>query len=311
MKQDLFTDHQRKYYIVIDDLDKEWIEDSLRLDLIGAMIDVIKEFRQLSGVKIVISLRENLNEIVFLKHEHKGNQREKLKPLYSYLNWTTEELTELIDKRLKLLSEHELNIKQAFYETRRGNKKGFEYVLDRTFYRPRDVISFINHIIEHANNKTTFTNDIISKAEPSYSLDRFQALEDEWLENYGKISMACEFLRGINNGFKLKSINEDIFAEVFLEEQYQLAFKGDLELALTDWKNGIINYIGFQKKLMYILFRIGILGVKKGPTFPAAYYYTNEVIIEKVDISNNCKFYVHPSLYSFFKINVIEQLPED
>lgn len=311
MKEDLFNDHQRKFYILIDDLDKDWIEDSFRLDLIGAMIDVIKEFRQLLGVKIVISLRENLNEIVFLKHLHKGNQREKLKPLYSFLTWDTNELTELLNKRLKLLSEDELDIKQAFLESRRGKKNSLEYILERTFYRPRDVISFVNHIIENANNKSTFTKDIIAKAEPAYSLERFQALEDEWIENYGKISIICEFLRGINNGFKIKSINETQFADVFLDDNAQTALRGELAQALIDWKKGVINYIGFLKQLLFVLFRIGVLGVKKGPTYPVAFYYTKEVIIEKSDISHNSKFYVHPALYSYLKVNVLDLLPEE
>lgn len=311
MKEDLFVDHQRKYYILIDDLDTEWIEDSLRLELIGAMVDVIKEFRQLPGIKIVISLRENLNEIVFSKHQHKGSQREKLKPLYSSLEWSSTELAELVDKRLKLLSENQFDIKQAFNQIRRGNKKALDYVLERTFYRPRDIISFMNHIIENANDRASFSSDIISKAEPSYSIERFQALEDEWYENYGKISEVCGFLRGIDNGFKLKTVSETVFAELYVEDNGNKYFKGELLAALNDWKKNTINFIGFQKKLMYILYRIGILGVKKGPGYPTAFYFTKEVIIEKTDISNNCKFYVHPALYSMFKINVLAQLPED
>lgn len=311
MRTDLFTDHQKKFYLVIDDLDKEWIEDSIRLDLIGAMIDVIKEFRLLTGVKIIISLRENLNEIVFIKHDHKGNQREKLKPLYSNLNWSAEELKELIDKRLKLLSDDEFDIKQAFYEARRGNKKGFDYILERSFYRPRDVISFLNHMIENANNKSTFTNDIIAKAEPSYSLERFQALEDEWSENFGKLSLVCEFLRGIDNGFRIKSINESSFADIFLADDSVGFLKGELHQALRSWKDGTINYTGFLKKLLFVLYRVGIVGVKKSPTYPTAFYFTKEVIIERADISNSSKFYVHPSLFSYFKINTIEQLPEE
>lgn len=311
MKTDLFNNHQRKYYIVIDDLDKEWVEDSIRLDLIGAMIDVIKEFRQLTGVKIIISLRENLNEIVFLKHEHKGLQREKLKPLYSFLSWNDKELKNLIDKRLKILSEDQFNIKEAFYEERRGHKKGFEYILNRTFYRPRDIISFLNHIIENSNNKTYFTNDIISKAEPSYSLDRFQALEDEWNENYGKISYLCDFLKGSFNGFQLKSISEEKFADIYLEDKFKDFFRGDLKKAVNDWKSDTINFQSFLKKVIYILYRIGVIGVKKGPSYQTAFYYTKEILIEKSDISNNSKFYIHPSLYSYFKVNVMEQLPDD
>lgn len=102
-----------------------------------------------------------------------------------------------------------------------------------------------------------------------------------------------------------------MFAELYVEDNGNKYFKGELLAALNDWKKNTINFIGFQKKLMYILYRIGILGVKKGPGYPTAFYFTKEVIIEKTDISNNCKFYVHPALYSMFKINVLAQLPED
>lgn len=311
MKEDLFISTQKKYYLVIDDLDKEWIEDSIRLELIGALVDIIKEFRQLTGVKIIISLRENLNELIYLNHEHKGNQREKLKPLYSNLTWTDDELKDLIDKRLKLLSANEFSITEAFYANRRGDKKGFEYILDRTYRRPRDVISFMNHIIENASSKSTFTNDIISRAEPSYSLERFQALEDEWFENYGKISIVCDFLKGQINGFRLKTINENLFTDLYCDESAPDQLRGELKMALLDWRSNSINYISFQKKLMFILYRIGILGVKKAPVFPTAFYYSKEILIDKSDISNGCRFYIHPSLYSHFKINVIDQLPEE
>lgn len=311
MKADLFTNPHKKYYLVIDDLDKEWIEDAIRLELIGALIDVIKEFRLLPSVKIVISLRENLNELIFLNHEHKGNQREKLKPLYSNLSWTDSELKDLIDKRLKLLSDNEFTITDAFYASRRGDKKGFEYILDRTYRRPRDVISFINHIIENAASKSTFSQDIIAKAEPSYSLERFQALEDEWSENYGKISIVCDFLKGQINGFRFKTISESHFTELYCDDNATIQLKGELRTALSNWRNNDINYVSFQKKLMFILYRIGILGVKKGPVFPTAFYFSKEILIERADMSNNCRFYIHPSLYSHFKTNVIDQLPEE
>ena len=38
-------------------LDKEWIPSNLRYDMIGAMIEVIKEFQFFTGVKIIISLK--------------------------------------------------------------------------------------------------------------------------------------------------------------------------------------------------------------------------------------------------------------
>lgn len=311
MKEELFSNPQKKFYLIIDDLDKEWIEDSIRYELIGSMIEVIKEFRQFQGVKIIISLRENLNEIVFSGIHNKGGQREKFKPLFSYLVWTKEELQLFLDKRLKLLSENQLNVKNAFYNDRRGNKTGVEYVLERTFFRPRDVISYVNHAIENANNKEYFTKDILSKAESSYSLDRFQALEDEWFENYGRLNILCEFLRGIHDGFKLKSLNENLFTEIYCIDNPEEELNGEMLKALLDWKSSNINFVSYVKKVLYTLYRVGIIGVKKGATYKTAFYYDKDVLIDRNDITNNCKFYVHPSLYSYFKINTIAQLPED
>lgn len=311
MKDELFNNSQKKYYLVLDDLDKEWIEDDIRYELIGSMIEVIKEFRQFQGVKIIISLRENLNEIVFSGQYNKGGQREKFKPLFSYLNWTSDDLKLFLDKRLKLLSENQLNLKNAFYDERRGNKTGTDYVLERTFHRPRDIISFVNHAIENADNKEYFTKDILAKAEPSYSLDRFQALEDEWSENYGRLNVLCEFLRGISDGFKLKSLNEDQFANIYCIDNPEDELNGDILRALIDWKSGKISFVSYVKKILYILYRIGIVGIKKGPSYKTAYYFDRDVLIDRNDVSNNCRFYVHPSLFSYFKVNTMAQLPEE
>ena len=311
MKEDIFTNHQRKFFIVIDDLDREWIEDEYRYELIGAMVEVIKEFRKLIGVKIVISLRENLNEIVFSGIANKGGQREKFKPLYSKLTWSKKELLTLVDLRLKRLSDSQLDIKNAFYTIRKSKKTGIDYMIERTFNRPRDIISFINHTINNAYNKTVFSKDLIAKAEPSYSLDRFQALEDEWAENFGQLSGICHFLQGINNGFSLRTIKDASFEDIFVDEDNQGRLKGDLYRAVTDWRNEKITFHNFLKRVLFILYRIGIIGVKKESVFATAFFYDDEIPINKSDISNKCKFYVHPSLYSYFKVNTMEQLPED
>ena len=309
MKNDLFTDHQRKVYIVIDDLDKDWIDSDFRYDLIGAMVEVIKELRQFKGVKIVISLRENLTELLKLGSKHEGGQREKFKPLYADMKCSEEELTQFVSKRLKSISENQLDVSNAFYNVRRTGETGIGYLLNRTYMRPRDVISFINHAIENANNKSQFSKDIMHKAEAPYSIDRFQALEDEWRENYGEIYPICSFLNGITNGFKLKSLNEDHFTEIYCEENINQRFKGVLFEIINSWKTDKIKFAVFIKRILFILYHIGIIGIKKGPTFSTAFFY-DDIMITKEDISNNNKFYVHPSLFSYFKINTMEQLPE-
>ncbi len=310
LKNDLFVEHQKKFYIVIDDLDKEWIEAGFRYDLIGAMVEVIKELRSFKGVKIVISLRENLSELLKLGSKHEGGQREKFKPLYAHMQWEKPELIQFLDRRLKVVSGNNLDVRNAFYQVRKTNELGVDYVLKRTYMRPRDVIAFVNHAIGKANSKTQFTRDIIHKAEVPYSIERFQALEDEWRENYGDIQSICRFLNGIMDGFRLKSINEVSFTDVYCDDDYQKQYRGVLCEAVKSWRESKINFNGFFKKIVFLLYHIGILGIKKGPTFPVVFFY-DEISIQREDISNNNKYYVHPSLYSYFKVNTMEQLPLD
>lgn len=154
MEHEFFVDEIKKYFIIIDDLDKEWIPSDVRYDMIGSMIEVIKEFQGMRGVKIVISLRDNLFQMIFSGFKHKGGQREKFKPLYINLEWTEHELKSLLEKRLEIISGRNLTIKGAFDKVYKNGKSGFDYMLERTFLRPRDVISFVNHAIENADCKT-------------------------------------------------------------------------------------------------------------------------------------------------------------
>ena len=49
MAEDIFNNKQEKYYIVIDRLDENWVDDSLRYRLIRALIESIKAFRKIKN----------------------------------------------------------------------------------------------------------------------------------------------------------------------------------------------------------------------------------------------------------------------
>lgn len=57
LSDDIFTDPQRKTYIIIDRLDENWVEDNLRYKLIKALIETIKKFKKIENVKIIFTLR--------------------------------------------------------------------------------------------------------------------------------------------------------------------------------------------------------------------------------------------------------------
>jgi hypothetical protein len=306
IEEEFFVDSHKKHFIIIDDLDKDWIPSDVRYDLIGSMIEVIKEFQTLKGAKIIISLRDNLFQMIFSAHKHKGGQREKFKSLYLNLEWDEISLKKLLEKRLEIISENNLSLKIAFEKTYKDGKSGFDYMLERTFLRPRDVISFVNHAIENANNKSYFTLDIIKKAEIFYSIDRLHAIEDEWGENYGDLKNIFTFLHAKYNGFKIKNIKEDEFESVYFDENYLDNYRGDLLEAVRKWKTDEYKFTSFLKDIIYILYYIGIIGIKKSASYHTCFFYDKELILTKNDITNDCKIYVHKAFYSVFKINTKE-----
>ncbi len=309
LKEELFTNIQQKHFIIIDDLDKDWISTDMRYELIGAMIEVIKEFQVFKGVKIIISLRDNLYQMVFSGKNHKGGQREKFKPLYTDLTWTALELKEFLNKRFLTLTDN-LDIKTAFEKTYSKGIDGFTYMLDRTFYRPRDVISYVNHAIENADNKSNFTLDILKKAEIDYSHERLQALEDEWGENYGDIKQILKFLYTKHNGFNVKNIKEDEFADVFFLENVQDVFNGDLLEWVNDWKADRIKFSVFLNKVLFLLYSIGLIGIKKDKEYPIQFFYEKNIDLDLSDISGNSRVYIHKAFYSVLKINVKDLQPD-
>jgi hypothetical protein len=311
LSKEVFNNTQKRFYIVIDDLDKEWVSPQIVYDLIGAMIEVVKEFQEkFIGVKIVIALRDNIHQIIFSGKEHRGGQREKFSPLFLNLTWDNNLLKELISSRIKLLTNEQLNISNAFDKTGKLGISGFEYMIERTYYRPRDIISFFNKVIEISNNKSYLTNSLIKQAEPAYSIERLQALEDEWSENYGDITKFYSFLFGTHNGFNIINIKEEPFSDIILEQDGLKHVTGELKTISLKWKESKMkpqDFKDFISELLFVFYRIGIIGIKRKPELPTEFFYNSKVAISASDFDNNVKVYVHKSLFSALKINSKEQ----
>ncbi|MGI4735639.1 MAG: P-loop ATPase, Sll1717 family [Janthinobacterium lividum] len=303
LKRDVLDSYQRKYFIVIDDLDKEWVSAQVVYDLIAAMIEVIKEFQVFKGCKIIIALRDNLHQLVFSAQEHRGGQREKFASLYLNLEWDEQSLKSLIDKRIKLISNNTLAVSNVFEKAHNGIQNGFDYVIERTFLRPRDVISFVNKIISKANSKSFFETSLIKQAEPEYSLERLHAIEDEWSENYGEIRELWRVFYGVYNGFKIVNFNEDKFADIYVDRKIINSFKGEMQIIFSKWRDEQIKYKEFIQNFFYLMFRIGVIGLKKTGMDSVVFFYTKESFIVKSDFIPEAKIFVHKAFYSSLKIN--------
>ncbi len=146
LSEDVFNDRQQTYYLIIDDLDTNWVHENIRFKLIKALIESIKKFRKIPNVKILISLRADLLETVINNTSEKGFQTEKYEDMMLRIDWTKSELYSVMNSRLNQLFRDKYTNKDITFEDLFPGKIGdvdvFTYMVDRTLFRPRDLERF-------------------------------------------------------------------------------------------------------------------------------------------------------------------------
>lgn len=102
LERGAFEDEQQHYFLLVDDLDKNWMhDDQLYLDLLKSLLITVREMNaRLRAVKIVVALRENIFRRTFAVPTHKGPQREKWQDSVVTVRWTREELRDMLGRRV-------------------------------------------------------------------------------------------------------------------------------------------------------------------------------------------------------------------
>ncbi|WP_204799826.1 P-loop ATPase, Sll1717 family [Nitrosomonas nitrosa] len=303
LSEEVFTDSQQKYYILIDKLDENWVEDILRFKLIRALIETIKTFRCISNVKIIIALRLDLIQSVFDKTRDGSFQEEKYQSLFLHLRWNKNGLVELLDKRIgQLVSEEytsrSIKLKDLFPRT--INKTEFiDYLLMRTFYRPRDAIAFVNECLKQSEGKGNVTVDAVRKAEIEYSAQRIDSLTFEWSNHYPALSKYLKIIERMNSKFKLQAITKDRIDSFALEFAIDGKNNSDpVVRAAYAYLNGEISPHNFIISLTMALYKIGIFGIKTDGFSNQIWSFLDTRPPTEGQIKPSSTVFVHPMVWS-------------
>ena len=91
-------------FVLIDDLDKFWVEEPILYELIRGLILEIYDWSRVPNVKIIYALRDNVLHRLERDYRSRSYQREKLADQQMRLQWTHPELIELVDMRFARLA---------------------------------------------------------------------------------------------------------------------------------------------------------------------------------------------------------------
>ena len=274
----VLTDRQKVYYVTIDRLDEDWVEDSLRYRLIVALIDAARELSKVSNVKIVIAVRRDLVDRVFrlVRETGAGFQEEKYQSLYLPLHWSPQKIIEILDKRVDALVgrryQGNVPVKHTDLLPRRVNKKNISDFITERAQRPRDAIVFFNKCIEGAEGKHKLNADTLRRAEGEYSRQRLRALGDEWYEDYPELLECVMVLKRRPESFPLGDVTlesiEELCLQLVINRDDRTGFLGSLARRVYD---ELESPSSFRRELFMMFYRIGLVGLKldtfEGPSW--------------------------------------------
>ena len=295
----ILGDRQKKYFILIDKLDENWVEEKLRYKLIMALILTAKDFLKVNNAKIVIALRRDLIERVFRLTRDSGFQEEKYQSLYLPLKWTNDDLIELLDRRIDMMVKRRYTKKRVTHKDllpdRIHNMAISDYIV-QIAPRPRDVISFFNICINQATNLSRLKANNLLNAEGEYSRSRLRALADEWSSDYQTLLEFAPVFQNKPPSFKLDTIDKQKLEKICLD----LAVKGKSQNDFLQQKaheliNGNISIDSFTEELFYVFYKIGLVGLK--PFTMESESWVDEIGkgVSRAEVGQDVSVLVHPT----------------
>lgn len=313
LDDDILDDPARFTWIVIDDLDKDWVDDELANELIRCLFQAVLDFNKVRNLKIIVALRENLFQELDFSGRHAA-QEEKYRAQTMHIRWSKTDLIGMLDERVLSGAEDagiaDLDTVSAMLPNRNENarrKSAVDFILHRTMKRPRDAISFLTRCLEQGDGTPHVTWEHIEAAEFAYSEDRLLALRDEWKVSYPHIDLVFQqfscaptimhppvFLKLLHNVADLLALVE--FDNSWLMEMLRPAWDGQ-DVGLSDFL-----------PLIALLYRLGFIGVRLVSNQPIFEQDQPEFFRRGDPLATVRSFVVHPMFWAVLGIDRREDL---
>ena len=294
----VLEDRQRRYHILVDDLDGDWVDERLRYRLIMALIVCARDFVKVRNVKVILALRRDLLERVFRLTRDSGFQEEKYQSMYLPVTWSKDEILEVLDRRITHL------IKRAYG----GGDVGHRELLPKQFRnldigdyvysvakRPRDVIAFFNTCIAAAPGLSRLSTKELKIAEGEYSRSRLRALASEWYADYPDLIEFATILTNRPSSFKVSTLTLDEVEHLCLT----VAANHPITNTLTSRAMAVVDRTmetnEFRRMLVGVFYQIGLVGLKLTPHETESWSDDLGRSISAAEINEATSVVIHPA----------------
>lgn len=291
--------NQKKFFILVDRLDENWVEDKFRYRLIMSLIQTAREFRVVTNAKCIVSLRRDLIERVFRLTRDAGFQEEKYTSLYLPLCWNKSSILALLERRVDFMIRHRYTKEKVNYTDllpKEHEKEDISEFIYKIAPRPRDVISFFNLCIENSADKCLVDQSALNRAINEYSRQRLRALADEWSGDFPFLLDFTVLVKSRPSSFKLSTIEPKIIDELCLRMIDNIERSSCILLSqVKKHMDGSVDKNIFLQEVFYVFYKVGLVGLKTKSDEAA--FWVDEIGrgIAKAEVNENTSVVVHPT----------------
>jgi hypothetical protein len=308
----LESEHDYRY-VVIDDLDRDWVDERIANDLIRCLFSTVYGLQHVQNLKVLVALRTNIfQELDFGRRG--GGQEEKFRALVLDMRWTRRDLEMMLDERVRVSAKEvgldAKGISDILPTANNARGKPIDYILDRTLLRPRDAIAFTNECLAVGIGKGKLSWVEIKKAERTYSSKRLLALRDEWKGTYPGVGRVVEKFRRCPyrmtvNDFQCRL--DDIMLLPSDPDFEGVKWLSDITSPM--WTSGPdTTWIEIYQPLAETLYGIGLVGMSTHSASAATFGTADPTYMEDARHLERAEyFYVHRTYHAGLDIQDVQQ----
>jgi hypothetical protein len=275
---------EHRLVLGLDRLDDSWDGSEEAKSLLVGLLKASKELNDGFGVvdgdfglRVDVFLRSDIYDSL------RFDDKDKHRAVEQHITWTLELLKEMVERRLP----NEVSVDDLFEPgDMRGSISPFNYIVKRTFLRPREVLQFLEECMRQAGNAADLIRkDDIRRAEERYSGWKVADLKQEYSKVFPQFDRLLESLR---------------------QEVHRYDSLNNLEELLRRKTPDLVEAMG-ARALMETLFECSVIGVRLSDA--GSTRYKSEEI--ELALPQTGAVYVHQSLYKGLNIRETRRAAED
>lgn len=302
----LLDDKQQVYFVLVDHLDEKWVDGRFKTRLIRSLLEAARKFVRVRNLRVVIALRYDLYDRVLEETRVTEQQEDKLHSSATNIRWSREDLTRLLDMRINRLIRQRYTKRSVTHndilpnhvKDNKDQKITIDWIMDRTFKRPRDIIQFFNFAMAQSISEPAISEQALLRAEGEYSRERMNAIADEYIVTYPTLLNFVEVLYGKPEKFALSDIED-----LELREKVVTALgtcNGTTD-RLREWahafEEGSKTLDEFKRDLFFVFYYVGIVGMQKAPGEEFSWTYESRRTLSRAEITMAARIRIHPMLW--------------